>query len=33
MTQVSGQPIPVPKVDPADKDKFDATVDEIHGKV
>lgn len=31
--QVSGEPIPVPKVDPADKEKFDKTVDEIHAKV
>jgi len=30
---VSGEPIPVPKVDKADKEKFDATVDEIHAKV
>lgn len=31
--QVSGEPIPVPKVDPADKERFDKTVDEIHAKV
>lgn len=31
--QVSGTPIPVPRVDKADKAKFDATVDEIHAKV
>lgn len=30
---MSGEPIPVPKVDPADKERFDKTVDEIHAKV
>jgi hypothetical protein len=31
--QVSGEPIPVPQVDKADTEKFNATVDEIHAKV
>lgn len=31
--QVSGEPIPVPKVDPNDTEKFNKTVDDIHAKV
>jgi len=28
-----GKPIPVPKVDKADKERFDATVEAVHAKV
>jgi hypothetical protein len=31
--QVSGEPIPVPKVDPSNKELFNKTVNDIHAKV
>jgi hypothetical protein len=33
LLQVSGEPIPVPKVDSSNKELFNKTVDDIHAKV